>query len=627
MAEAITNPKLPRTKPFLKWAGGKTQLLNELLTKVPAKFDRYIEPFLGGGSMFFAIRPNEAVLSDSNSELINAYRCVADELTDVVRHLDRFENTKEFFYEIRNLRFDDLEPTFAAARTIYLNRTCYNGLYRVNKKGHFNVPFGNYENPDICPHEILNAASIALQRVQILHADYKEVLMHRVRPRDFIFLDPPYLPVSKYADFKRYTKEQFYEEDHRELAKLTENLQTKGCFVLLTNSNHPLVHELYAPHDIEVVSTRRSISSKVTSRTGEDTIVTIKPKQRLLLKEVPPPMSLQVKCYPPTRYMGAKNKVLPYIHQVARQFSFDSVLDLFSGSGVVSYLFKTMGKRVIANDYMAMNATLAHAMIENSRFTLSEKETDCLFTPNSNASTFVQDTFEGLYFDDVDNATIDLVRSNILNLRNSTKRAIAMSALLRACMKKRARGIFTYTGLRYDDGREDLRLSIEEHVRHAVKLINGAVFDNGKENKARYGDAMTTRFKADFVYIDPPYYSPLSDNEYVRRYHFLEGLAKGWKGIDIQWHTKTKKFKNYPTPFSTRSGAEDAFDKLLGRLRDSIVLVSYSSNSLPDKETIISLIAKYKRHVEVVHVAHKYSFANHKPTTRNAVQEYLFVGW
>ena len=138
---------------------------------------------------------------------------------------------------------------------------------------------------------------------------------------------------------------------------------------------------------------------------------------------------------------------------------------------------------------------------------------------------------------------------------------------------------------------------------------------------------MTSRFKADLVYIDPPYYSPLSDNEYVRRYHFVEGLARNWEGVDMQWHTKTRKFKSYPTPFSSRSGAEDAFDKLFSRLRDSILLVSYSSNSLPTKEEIISMMSKYKQHVEVIDIDHRYSFANQKSGARNEVKEYLFVGF
>lgn len=202
-----------------------------------------------------------------------------------------------------------------------------------------------------------------------------------------------------------------------------------------------------------------------------------------------------------------------------------------------------------------------------------------------------------------------------------------MAALIRACLKKRARGIFTYTGLRYDDGRADLRMSMEKQIRNAAQLINEAVFDNGRRNRARHGDALTAKCKAGLVYIDPPYFSPLSDNEYVRRYHFVEGLARDWKGVDMQWHTKTRKFKSYPTPFSSRSGAADAFGRLFCRLRDSILLVSYSSNSQPSREELISLMSKYKSHVEVIDIDYRYSFANQTDGNRNEVQEYLFVGF
>ncbi|MEB3210662.1 MAG: hypothetical protein VKL39_04885 [Leptolyngbyaceae bacterium] len=194
-------------------------------------------------------------------------------------------------------------------------------------------------------------------------------------------------------------------------------------------------------------------------------------------------------------------------------------------------------------------------------------------------------------------------------------------------MKKPYPSIFTYTGMRYDDGRADLRMSMEDQIRNAAHLINASIFDNGKDNKSRHGDAMTTRYKADLVYIDPPYYSPLSDNEYVRRYHFVEGLARNWEGVDMQWYTKTKKFKSYPTPFSSQSGAIDAFDKMFRRLKDSILIVSYSSNSLPTREEIISLMSKYKRHVEVIDIDYRYSFGNQKQGNKNAVQEYLFVGF
>lgn len=153
---------------------------------------------------------------------------------------------------------------------------------------------------------------------------------------------------------------------------------------------------------------------------------------------------------------------------------------------------------------------------------------------------------------------------------------------------------------------------------------------NGQQHKVFNVDAMDVRQKADLVYIDPPYFSPFSDNEYVRRYHFVEGLARNWRGVDIQWHTKTKKFKSYPTPFSSRKGAHDAFEALFKQHRDSILIVSYSSNSQPTKDEMLTLMAKFKSHVEVVAVKHRYSFGNqgHKTASnKNSVEEFLFVGY
>lgn len=627
LSQANRTAAAPR--PVLKWAGGKTQLLDELRARSPKRFNTYIEPFIGGGAMFFDLQPKQAVIADSNPELINLYRALRHEHEKVIELLAGLENSEELFYRIRGLSFDQLEPAFAAARTIYLNRTCYNGLYRVNRKGAFNVPFGRYKNPAICQPETLRAAAAALAGAEIVLGDYKQVLRDQAAAGDFVFLDPPYLPVSEYADFKRYTKEQFYEDDQRELAEEVKRLHGLGCHVVLTNSNHPLVHELYEDFDLEVVSTRRNISSRSSTRTGEDVIVTVRPAARARLRVVPGPLPEKVSSYPPTRYMGSKEKLLPHIKSVVEQFEFNSAVDLFAGSGVVGYMFKTMGKQVFSNDYMAMSATIARAMIENSSARLEPGEIDGLFAPNDDADAFVQTTFKGLYYSDEENAVIDLVRSNIRRIADPHKRAVAASSLIRACLKKRARGVFTYTGLRYDDGRADLMKSMEQQVRSAAALINQAVFDNGQECKARFGDAMDAPFKADLAYIDPPYFSPLSDNEYVRRYHFVEGLARDWDGVEMQWHTKTRKFKSYPTPFSSRLGAADAFDRLFRKLKDSIILVSYSSNSLPTKDEIVHLMAKHKRHVDVIDVDHRYSFANqgHKSETiRNRVKEYLFVG-
>lgn len=407
-------------------------------------------------------------------------------------------------------------------------------------------------------------------------------------------------------------------------------LHEKGCHVILTNSNHPLVHELYAPFKIDVIQTKRHISCNGSTRKGEDVIVTVPPKQHFLIKLAPKPLPEQVSAYPPTRFMGSKSKLLSEIWSVASQFQAETVVDLFSGSGIVGYMFKAQGKTVISNDYMSMSATFTKAMVENNNVTLPLNEAKSLLVTHKESDHFVASTFKDLYYTDDENDLIDTLRTNIAGIHDQYKRAIAMTALIRACTKKRPRGIFTYTGNRYDDGRKDLQKTLAQQFLEAVDAVNKAVFDNGKPNKSRNGDAMDLRIEqADLVYIDPPYYSPLSDNEYVRRYHFVEGLARDWKGVEIQEHTQTKKFKSYPTPFSTRKGSADAFDRLFKKFANSVLIVSYSSNSLPTQDEMVAIMAKYKKHVEVVPVDYKYSFGNQSDakTHRNSVQEYLFVGY
>ena len=631
MAEqAVRKAESVQARPILKWAGGKTQMLGDLLPKVPNSYGRYIEPFFGGGAMFFALQPESAIIADSNPELINMYQEVANHADNVIQYLKQYENTSEMFYAVRSQEWTTLPKAEAAARTIFLNRTCYNGLYRVNKHGQFNVPYGKYKNPKICDEAGLRAASEALKKADILCGDYLLVLEHHAQPGDFVFLDPPYLPVSEYADFKRYTKEQFYEEDHVELSKVIMALHERGCHVILTNSNHPLVHELYAPFNIDVIQTKRHISCNGSTRKGEDVIVTIPPKQRTLMKILPQPLPEQVSAYPPTRFMGSKSKLLSEIWSVASQFKANSVVDLFSGSGIVGYMFKAQGKAVVSNDYMAMSATFTKAMVENSSVTLPLEEARELLVSHRESDHFVASTFKDLYYTDEENDLIDTLRTNIAAIKDQYKHAIAMTALIRACIKKRPRGIFTYTGQRYNDGRNDLQKTLSQQFLEAVEAVNKAVFDNGQINRSNQGDAIDLRVEqADLVYIDPPYYSPLSDNEYVRRYHFVEGLARDWKGVEIQQHTQTKKFKSYPTPFATRKGAADAFAHLFKRFANSILIVSYSSNSLPTQDEMVTIMAKYKEHVEVIPVNYKYSFGNQgeAKTHRNSVQEYLFVGY
>ena len=626
------NKNVQKYKPILKWAGGKTLLLEHLLPKIPKEYNKYIEPFFGGGALFFALKPNNSIIADSNPELINLYRVIAKDVNSLISELKNLKNEKDFFYDMRKKEFSELSEIEAAARTIFLNKTAFNGLYRVNKKGQFNVPFGYYKNPKILDEDQLLAASKLLKKTKILLGDFKDVLCENAKKGDFIFLDPPYLPVSKFSDFKRYTKEQFHEKDQISLAYLVNKLSKKGCHILLTNSNHPLIHELYKDFNIDIYKTKRNINSKSTNRKGEDIIVS-NFKKRIIFtnaKSISSSLSDQMLKFPTTRYMGSKNKILPYIRDITREFDFSSAIDLFSGSGIVSYMLKSEGKAVISNDYMALGSTFSKALIENNSEILPLKLAKKLLCKNEKNDKFVQSNFKDLYFADEENILIDNIRANIRGLRNPYKKALALSALGRACTKKRPRGIFTYTGNRYDDGRKDLKTSLEDHFINAVDIFNNAVFDNKKINLSIRKDAMDLTSSGNFVYMDPPYYSLCSDNEYIRRYHFTEGICCNWEGVEMQWHTKTKKFKNYPTPFSNKENAKDAFDKLFDKYKKSIILVSYSSNCLPTLDEMVEMLAKYKKDVKVLSIDYRYSFANQKEnmsTNKNMVKEYLFLGF
>lgn len=619
----------PKVKPFLKWAGGKQQLWNEISRHIPNNYNKYIEPFLGGGAIFFGLQPEVAILSDTNPDLVNLYEVVRDNVDELIYSLKEYINEEKFYYYIRGLDSDKLTKLERAARIMYLNKVCFNGLYRVNKKGQFNVPFGKYKNPTICDEEGLRAANIALEGKTLILGNYLELLQQYAEPDDLIYLDPPYLPISTYSDFKRYTKEFFYEEDHIKLANEVHRLYELGCNVILSNSNHPLVYELYRDYKIEVHKTKRYINSDAKNRHGQDILVLAQPRRKSFKVIKPEVPNSQLDRFPGTRYMGSKYNLLDIIWDISKEFRFESVLDAFSGSGVVSYMFKTKDKTVFSNDFMTFSASVTKAIVENNNVTISDKDIKFLLEPGD-GNGFVYDTFKDLYFSDEENIFIDDLRARIDKLQCQYKKALAIASLSRACLKRRPRGIFTYVGYRYDDGRRDLQKSLKEHFLESVYSYNDAVFDNGKQNLSFNRDTMELRRHADLVYIDPPYYSPLSDNEYTRRYHFVEGLAKRWEGLQIQWDTKTKKFKKYPTPFGTKVGAYDAFDKLFAKYKDSIIIVSYSSNAFPTMAEMLELLSKYKDKVEVNQIEHRYSFGNqgHKvDDNNNEIQEYIFVGY
>lgn len=617
-------------RPFLKWAGGKRQLFGELDELSPKIFNKYIEPFLGGGALFFHLKPQNAILGDLNEELVNCYIVVRDSVSDLIEELQNYRNEENFFYTVRSLNPTELDPVKRAARTIYLNRTGFNGLYRVNKKGEFNVPFGKYKNPVICDEAVLFEANKTLKGVKIIHGDYKDVLRQYAEPGDFIFLDPPYHPIGGYSDFKRFTKEFFYEEDHIELRDEFTRLVNLGCWTILTNSNTDFVRDLYKGYDYKVVDTKRNISSNSSTRTGEDLIV-IATKPR---KKSKSQIGLQggglLEHFPGTRFMGSKYKILPYLWDSIKDLEFDSVLDAFSGSTCVSYMFKQYGKRVISNDFMHFSYHFANAIVENPSEQIDENELIMLLQTNPNAGNFIATTFEGLYFSNEENIFLDNVRANIELLGNKYKKSLALAAITRACLKKRPRGIFTYTGNRYDDGRNDLKLSLQQHFIDNIHYFNRAVFDNGKENIALNCDVFNLNVSADLVYLDPPYYTKASDNDYSRRYHFVEGLVRKWEGVEILHHTKTKKFRRYETPFLHKETIYDAFKNLIYQYKDSIIVISYSSNSLPDKADLVKMLKNIKSHVHVQQIEHLYSFGNQGfkiGNNANRVQEYIFVAY
>lgn len=259
----------PVASPIVKWAGGKTQLLKHYTRLFPAEFNRYFEPFLGGGAVFFhlvAKNPNlRATLSDQNVELINCYNMVKNELPSVIRYLKKHKNDGEHFYKVRAMDVADLSPAERAARLIFLNKTCFNGLYRVNRKGQFNVPFGRYENPKICDEVNLRAAERALCNAKINTANFEAVLSQAKRG-DFVYLDPPYQPLSTTSSFTGYTRNSFGESDQERLRDVFKKLTDKGCYAMLSNSDTPFIRELYDAFNIETVYANRAINSKADKR-------------------------------------------------------------------------------------------------------------------------------------------------------------------------------------------------------------------------------------------------------------------------------------------------------------------------------------------------------------------------
>lgn len=267
--------------PFVKWAGGKRQLLDKISERLPREYNNYYEPFIGGGAVLFELQPQNAIINDINASLINAYRIITDkphEFIDNVKKLDLdiIDGGKEYYYSIREQYNDKLmKEEFdveLASFFVFINKHCFNGLYRVNGKGLFNVPYNNSKNGSI-DEEAIIAASEYLNNVKIMLGDF-ELACEDAKKGDFLFFDSPYAPLNP-SSFESYTKEGFDVESHERLAKLFDKLTKRGCYCMLTNHNTDFINELYSNkgYKMDVVSVKRLINSDASKRTGEEIII------------------------------------------------------------------------------------------------------------------------------------------------------------------------------------------------------------------------------------------------------------------------------------------------------------------------------------------------------------------
>jgi DNA adenine methylase len=254
-----------KASPFLKWAGGKSELLPEIEKRLPRSFNTYWEPFIGGGALYFRLAPTSAVISDGNEELINCYQVVRNNLEKLIVALKKHTNSKEHFLRIRKNQPWQLESVERAARLIFLNKTCYNGLFRVNQRGEFNVPFGRYDNPRICDENGLREASGVLQHADIVCRDFRH-LLYKARPGDFVYFDPPYSPVSKTASFTAYSDSPFDEREQKALKQVFNALAERGCHVMLSNSDTEFTRKLYRRFNIQAVLASRAINCRADKR-------------------------------------------------------------------------------------------------------------------------------------------------------------------------------------------------------------------------------------------------------------------------------------------------------------------------------------------------------------------------
>ena len=265
--------------PVVKWVGGKRQLLDAIQKHVPKKYNTYYEPFLGGGAVLFALQPGKAVVNDINGELINLYRVIKDDVDALIADLQKHKNEADYYYKIREYdrdkqKYASLTPVEKASRLIFLNKTCYNGLFRVNRAGEFNTPFGKYKNPNIVNAAALKAISAFFKQTDITlcNIDF-ETAVKTATKGDFVYLDPPYDPVSDTASFTGYDKGGFNRQEQIRLKQLCDDLNRREIRFLLSNSATPFIKDLYREYHIEIIQAKRAINSDPDKRGEIDEVL------------------------------------------------------------------------------------------------------------------------------------------------------------------------------------------------------------------------------------------------------------------------------------------------------------------------------------------------------------------
>lgn len=335
----------------------------------------------------------------------------------------------------------------------------------------------------------------------------------------------------------------------------------------------------------------------------------------------------QASLYPHLRYMGSKYRLLPTLASVFRQVGGTNALDPFSGSGVVSYLLKAQGYAVSSSDYLNFPVTLAKAACSNQNQRLAQHDVELIVSgENRDGRDFISRTYKGLFFTPEDLRFLDSAWSQIDRISGS-KRHLAVASLVLAAARKQPRGVFTVTGLRYDDGRAQLHTPLAQQFVDCVEAWNGAVFEGALCISSR-GDVTAAKTGADLVYLDPPYAPPRDDNDYIKRYWFLEGLSDYWANgtASVMRDTRTRKLPKRETAFGSKRTIVSALATTFERFRESAIVLSYGSNAVPHLDTLVGMLRDVKgASPEVITIPHRYHFGTHRSANRREVTEYVVV--